>query len=211
MSSDPAPRPLPRVIWLAAFVGLAALIVAGYFSFRQATPATPPLEKYGAAPSFTFTSQEDAPVSNADLKGKVWIANFIFTRCTGPCPMMTNRMSELNQSIGDDVKGVRLVTFTVDPEHDTPAVLKKYGENVSAEPKKWTFLTGSPEEVENVVVKGFLQPLAKDQKGEPLHSTRFVVVDKQGNMRAFRDGNDPELVQKLLIDIGALLREPHQG
>ena len=102
---------------------------------------------------------------------------------------------------------MELVSITVDPEYDTPEVLKEYGEQVGASPERWKFLTGPKDQIEAVVMKGFLQALAKEPSGAPIHSTRFVLVDRDGWMRGFLDGNDPELAQKLLMDIGDLLRE----
>ena len=170
-------------------------------------PVAAPHDRLAKAPEFSFTSQDGKTISTADLKGKVWVANFIFTRCAGPCPLMTGHMSELNQKLGDKLKDVELVSITVDPEYDSPQVLKEYGERVGASPERWKFLTGPTDKVQNVVVKGFLQALSKDDEGAPLHSTRFIVIDREGWIRSFQDGNDPELVQKLLLDIGDLLRE----
>ena len=171
--------------------------------------ASPRLEKYAPAPEFRLTAQDGSTVSTADLKGKVWVANFIFTRCAGPCPLMTSRMAQLNQSLGSKVKDVELITITVDPENDTPEVLKAYSEKVGGS-SRWRFLTGPKDEVENTVSKGFLQVLSKEPSGTPVHSTRFVLVDKDGWMRGFQDGNDPEVVQKLLMDIGDVMRESYQ-
>lgn len=210
MSSEPAhpqPRRIPRLGWAIAFLVLAGLIAFAYASFVKMQPMAAPHERYAKAPEFQFTAQDGQTVSTEDLKGKVWIANFIFTRCAGPCPVMTGHMSELNQQLGTKLKDVELVSITVDPEYDSPSVLKEYGERVGAAPERWKFLTGPNDQIQNVVVKGFLQALGKDNDGAPMHSTRFVVVDRDGWIRGFQDGNDPELVQKLLMDIGDLLRE----
>lgn len=177
-------------------------------AMRARGPVSPRLERFAPVPNFQFTAQDGSTVTNADLKGKVWVANFIFTRCLGPCPIMTSRMAELNQRLGAKTGDVNLVSFTVDPEHDTPEVLKTYGEKAGARPEKWKFVTGPKDKIEDTVVKGFLQPLSKDKEGMPMHSTRFVLVDKDGWIRGFQDGNDPEVVQKLLMDIGDILREP---
>ena len=116
-------------------------------------------------------------------------------------------MAELNQALGNKATDVELVSITVDPEYDTPEVLKAYGEQVGASPNRWKFLTGPKEKVDTVVMKGFLQALSREPSGAPIHSTRFVLVDRDGWMRGFLDGNDPEFPQKLLMDIGDLLRE----
>lgn len=187
-------------------------IAAIYVQFSEVMKARgvlpPRLERLAPAPDFSFTAQDGSTVKKEDLKGKVWVANFIFTRCAGPCPMMTARMGELDLSLGSKARDVQLVSFTVDPEYDTPEVLKAYSERIGAKPEKWKFLTGSKAQIDETVMKGFLQALSKDQAGMPIHSTRFVLVDKDGWIRGFQDGNDPEIVQKLMMDIGDVLREP---
>jgi protein SCO1/2 len=218
MSSDPAGSPepaaparIPRLGWAVAFVAATVVITAAYMQFRSAIDQRrggPQLERLAEAPDFKLTAQDGSLVTKNDLKGKVWVANFIFTRCLGPCPMMTSRMAELNQRLSAKAKDVQLVSFTVDPEYDTPSVLSAYGEKVGAVPPRWRFLTGPKGTMTDVVTKGFLQALGSDPAGMPEHSTRFVVVDRDGWMRKFQDGNDPELVQKLLMDIGDILREP---
>jgi protein SCO1 len=207
--SQTPPR-IPRLGWVIAFLCITTLIAWAYVQFSaeiQARRVASRLERLAPAPQFTFTAQDGTTVSTADFKGKIWVANFIFTRCAGPCPAMTSRMAELNQALGKKARDVELVSITVDPEYDTPAVLKEYGDQVGASPDRWKFLTGPKDQVETVVMKGFLQALAREPSGTPIHSTRFVLVDREGWMRAFLDGNDPELPQKLLMDIGDLLRE----
>jgi len=197
--------------WAITFVVATMVIAWAYNQFSadiRSRQVSSRLEKYAPAPEFQFTAQDGKTVSTADLKGKVWVANFIFTRCAGPCPAMTSRMSEVNQALARKVKDVELITITVDPEHDTPEVLKEYAERAGADPAKWKFLTGPKDQIEQVITKGFLQALDKEPSGMPVHSTRFVLVDRDGWMRGFQDGNDPEVVQKLLMDIGDILREP---
>lgn len=206
---EPPASRIPRLGWVMAFLAVAIVIGAVYWQFRhdiQSRKTVAPLERIAPAPEFQMTAQDGRPVSSSDLKGKVWVANFIFTRCPGPCPVMTSRMAELNMALGAKAKDVQLVTFTVDPEYDTPKVLQEYGARAGAEPGKWKFLTGPKDQVDLTVTKGFLQALAPGPDG-PIHSTRFVLVDRDGWMRSFRDGNDPEVVQKLLTDIGEILRE----
>jgi protein SCO1/2 len=161
-------------------------------------------------PAFSLTDQDGAPFSREDLRGKIWITDFFFTRCQGPCPLMTARMTELQKAL---VKApeVKLVSFTVDPEHDTPEVLRAYGAEFQADPARWKFLTGDPETVRNIVTKGFLQPLGTDDKGEVLHGTMFLLVDGNGMVRAIQSLDDPELIPKLLMGAGNLLREQEQG
>ena len=204
------PARIPRLRWVIAFLGITTLIAWAYTQFSadiRFRKVASRLERLAPAPQFQFTAQDGTTVSNADFKGKVWVANFIFTRCAGPCPVMTSRMAELNQALGGKAKDVELVSITVDPDYDTPQMLKEYGERVGASPDRWKFLTGPKDQIDNVVMKGFLQAISREHSVAPIHSTRFVLVDRDGWMRGFLDGNDPELSQKLLIDIGDLLRE----
>jgi protein SCO1/2 len=209
MSDLPARSGIKPIVWVIAFIAVAALIGLAYVSLKNTRPAMPsaPLEKLARVPEFTLTDQTGNAFGSADLKGKIWVANFIFTRCKGPCPLITTRMAELNGKLKKTHNEVKLASFTVDPEHDTPEVLSKYGTNLAANPADWKFLTGSPEAMNEIVVKGLLQPLAKEPDGTPAHSQRFVIVDGDGWIRGFQNGEDPEVVQKLVVDIGRLLRE----
>jgi len=209
MSDLPARSGIKPIVWVIAFVAAAVLIGLAYVSLKNTRPPEPsaPLEKLAPVPVFSLTDQTGAPFGSGDLKGKIWVANFIFTRCKGPCPLITTRMAELNGKLKKIHDGVKLTSFTVDPEHDTPEALAAFGQNLAANPADWKFLTGSPEAINAIVVKGLLQPLAKEPDGSPAHSQRFVIVDGEGWIRGFQDGEDPEVVQKLMVDIGELLRE----
>ena len=209
MSDLPARSGIKPIIWVIAFLAAALLIGLAYVSLKNTRPATPsvPLEKFALVPEFKLTDQSGATFGSADLQGKIWIANFIFTRCKGPCPLISTRMAELNGKLKKIHDEVKLVSFTVDPEHDTPEVLSKYGANLGANPADWKFLTGTPEATNEITLKGLLQPLAKEPDGTPAHSQRFVIVDDEGWIRGFQNGEDPEVVQKLMVDIGELLRE----
>lgn len=205
------PTRIPRLGWAIAFLVATTVIAWAYMQFNESLGSrsySAPLPQLAVAPQFELTDQEGRSVTTADLKGKVWVANFIFTRCQGPCPMITSRMAEINQALGAKAPDVKLISLTVDPDFDTPAVLKEYGEKAGAKADNWKFLTGPREEMEKIIREGFLLPLMKDPAGAPLHSTRFVIVDREGMIRGFQDGNEQEVVQKVLMDIGDLLREP---
>ncbi len=192
-----------------AFLAAAGLIGLAYVSLKSIPPPTLPsnLEKISEVPEFQLTDQTGRPITRKDLKGKIWAANFIFTRCKGPCPITLIRMQELNTKLKKVRRNVELVTFTVDPEYDTPEVLKTFGEQLGADPANWKFLTGPADAIKNIVVTGLLQPIAKEPDGTPAHSSRIVLVDAKGWLRGYCDGLDPEAVQKLMVDIGELLRE----
>lgn len=207
MSVNPQRR-IPRLGWAIAFLAAATVIAIAWVALKSTAPeAEADLPPIAAVPDFTFTSQTGEEVSKSDLLGNVWIANFVFTRCPGPCPAMTGRMAELQKVVERKGGNVRLVTVTVDPEHDTPEVLAKYGESYQNNPEIWSLLTGENEVIQEFVTKGMLLPLATDPDGLPSHSQKFIVVDAEGQIRTYHDLDDPELLPKLLMDIGQLMRE----
>lgn len=205
------PKRLPFAAWVVAFAVSAVLILGAARLFRSSqrhdVDAMPPI---GEIPSFRFTTQDGKQLTREDLLGKVWVADFVFTRCNGPCPIMTSRMAELAKGLAK-AKDVRLVSVSVDPDHDTPAVLAEYAARMTADPSQWIFLTGPKPEIDAFARKGMFQVLAYDDKGVPTHSTRFLVIDREGRIRKTRNLDEPELVQKLFMDIGNLLREPSAG
>ena len=145
-------------------------------------------------PDFTLTERSGKKVSRDDLKGKVWVAAFVFTRCSGPCPQVTATMARLQKELDlASTPDVRLVTFTVDPDKDTPNELKEYAARYQADPEKWMFLTGMPEaELHKLLHDGFkvtAQRAANPKAGDEFdHSSRLAVVDKDGNIRGYYDG-----------------------
>ena len=205
------PKRLPFAAWVIAFAVAGVLIFGASRLFRSSerhdVEAMPPI---GEIPAFRFTTQEGKSLSKDDLIGKVWVADFVFTRCNGPCPVMTSRMAELAKGLAK-AKDVRVVSISVDPEHDTPAVLADYASRMDADPSRWIFLTGPKPEIDAFARKGMFQVLAYDDKGVPTHSTRFLVIDRAGRIRRTRNLDEPELVQKLFMDIGNLLRESDGG
>jgi protein SCO1/2 len=133
----------------------------------------------------------------------VWVANFIFTSCAGPCPLLTARLSGLVQLHAGNAR-FRAVSVSVDPATDTPEVLKGYAERYRADPNTWHFLTGDAQSIQDLMVKGF-----KVGSGEKLmfHSNRFVLVDGELKIRGYYDGTLPEDMHRLKWDLKRLLRE----
>ncbi len=169
------------------------------------------LADFGPAPEFSLTERSGKTVTLADMKGKPWIADFIFTRCGGPCPLLSLRMSELQR---DYLKKSELsfVSFTVDPEYDTPAVLKEYAPRYGADENRWLFLTGESLNVFRAIRDGFHLAVEKNtdpnqKPGEQVnHSLSFVLVDKNARMRGYYTGNDLESLKRLRRDIDSLLK-----
>ena len=195
-----------RLGWGGAFLAFVLAVVMGYSMWRGSERRdVEQLPVIRAVPDFILTDQDGKTVTNDDLRGKIWIADFIFTRCQGPCPLMTARMLEMQRAL---VKApeIKLVSVTVDPEYDTPEVLKAYAEANHADPDRWKFLTGDKAVIEKLVTEGFMQHLA-EENGEPVHGTMFLVVDGNGMVRSARMLEDPELMPKILTDTGNLMRE----
>lgn len=168
------------------------------------------LAKFNAVPDFTLTDRNGAPVKLGDLKGKVWLADFIYTTCPDSCPMLTNRLADWQKDIlaaGD----VRLVSFSVDPEHDTPEVLQGYAKRFQAS-DRWLFLTGDKTQVAKIAHEGFMLGYVPDGPtpgSSPTisHSTKIALVDKNGVVRAYYDGLGADERAKMLADLRTLLRE----
>lgn len=201
-------------------IALVALLLLPFaFSCQQRSR---PVEDYGPVGEFALTERTGDTVRDSDLRGKVWIASFVFTRCTGPCPQVTASVARLQSELKDD--DVRFVTFTVDPKHDGPKELAEYAEHFRADPKRWLFLTGKQDEIYRLLREGFHVPV-EENKGESrqpgqevMHSPRLVVVDRRGHIRGYFDGlrdsryDDPERefeanLQNLRQTVTALLRE----
>jgi cytochrome oxidase Cu insertion factor (SCO1/SenC/PrrC family) len=199
-----------RLGWVGAFLGFVLAVAMGYSmwqaSLRRDVEQLPVIR---AVPEFSLIDQNGRTMTNADLRGKIWIADFIFTRCKGPCPLMTARMLEMQKALTKTPE-VKLVSVTVDPAYDTPEVLTAYAEANFADPERWKFLTGDKAVIEKLVTEGFMQHLA-EENGEPVHGTMFLVVDGNGMVRSARVLEDPELIPKVLTDTGNLLREQGQG
>lgn len=202
-------RPLRIALWAGLGLVLVAAFVAVGLS-RPNTAASGSLPVLGQAPKFSLVNQEGQPVSNADLLGQVWVADFIFTSCGGPCPVMSLNMSNLQKRLTDEDLEAKLVSFTLDPARDTPEVLARYARRFRADPGRWTFLTGPDERaVYEVVAKGFLQTITPATEDNPLiHSTYFAVVDRQGRIRAFHEGVAESPSEALIQDVRTLLSEP---
>jgi protein SCO1 len=165
------------------------------------------VSSYGTVPSFQLVNQNAQPFGSAQLAGKIWIADFIYTTCPGPCPMISSRMSELQKPL--EKTDVRLVSFSVDPEKDTPQVLRGYAEKLQADPARWNFLTGPKSAIYKLSHDGFKLAVSdgSDEQGIPVHSTRMVLVDRHGQIRGYYDATEADAVTKLVADTSHLLRE----
>jgi protein SCO1/2 len=212
----PPRRQLEWLVWGA--VALTILVIAAAFVLGRARrAAAPPLPVIATLPDFTLTNDAGARVTLASLRGHVWVADIIFTRCPGPCAQMTRQMAELEEALPAD--GARFVSLTTDPDFDTPAVLAAYARRAGARPDRWQFLTGDKPQLAALAAGGLkLTALEKEasQRENPndlfIHSTIFALVDRQGRLRAAfetvgEDVNWEESKRKILADAKQLLRE----
>ncbi|HKX13499.1 MAG TPA: SCO family protein [bacterium] len=173
----------------------------------------------GQIPEFKLTSQEAKPFTHEEMKGKVWVADFIFTSCGGACPLMTERMKKSIQASLLDMKGesgeppAKILSFSVDPERDTPEVLAQYAKDHGAEPGVWVFLTGPLDEITRTVVQGFKISMGKvpsqapnqDEIWEVVHGEQFLLIDRQGRIRGYYSSEGSDL-RRLLADLKFLVQ-----
>ena len=165
------------VLGTLASVLVALVVAAGNIPPRQSLP------KIAPAPEFALTSQDGRQVKLADLRGKVVALTFIFTRCTDTCPVLTPMMSFVQDRLGSDFGAkIAFVSITVDPEHDTPEVLKEYGEAVGANFAGWFFLTGSPSAIADVI-RRYGVFAARAENGNVNHTFLTSIIDRRGVLR----------------------------
>ena len=168
------------------------------------------IQNYGSVPPFQLTNQDGKPFGSSNLAGKIWIADFIYSTCPGPCPMISTRMSEMQKPL--EKTDVHFVSFTVDPDKDTPERLREYASQLHAASDRWDFLTGPKSEIYNLSLNGFKLAAAarSSENPEPLHSTRMILVDRHGQIRGYYDAVTADAITKLLGDTNHLLKEqPH--
>jgi protein SCO1/2 len=193
----------------------AALVVAGlavFALYKLADQKGETQGEFGSVPAFSFTDQRGKTLTNRDLQGQPWIANFVFTRCPSVCPLLTAKFKALQGKLSD-VQDVQFVSFSVDPEHDTPQVLAEYAQKYEADPARWHFLTGPLDAIEQTVVAGFKIHMgdAKPSESDPslieiMHGEHFVLVDQRGVIRGYYRAEPAELAQ-LAEDLRALAKE----
>jgi len=198
---------LAIVVWTA--VDRKARPGAGDGAAGSSSSVTVPFEPR-PVPHFRLTDQEGKPFGLDDLKGKVWIANFMFSRCSATCPGQAAKLGEVARALGktpEVARNVRLISFSVDSKNDTPEVLKGYAENQGAPSEMWRFLSGTGEEVAKLSREGFQLGAAgpADAEGAFVHSDRFVLVDAEGLIRGyFRPTAEPEDMERLLAEVRRL-------
>jgi len=203
------PPPKSSTAWKITLILIPLVTAAVLFWLREVQVdalSNRPLSSFGTVPNFDLINQDGQPFGSQQLAGKIWIADFIFTTCPGPCPIISTRMSELQKPL--EKSDVHFVSFSVDPEKDTPPVLRAYADKLRKEPFRWDFLTGARDAIASISRDGFKLGLSEGEPDSgPVHSTRFVLVDRRGTIRGYYDALAPDGVTKLLADTNHLLRE----
>ncbi len=202
-----------KTLTTLASLGFVALIV-GILLTATSNPPKPKLPIYGDLGPFRLVERSGKEMTEQDLAGRVWIADFIFTKCAGPCPVLTTQMSILQNTLPREV---RYVSFSVDPERDTPEELRKYAEAYGADRSRWSFLTGEWPAIDKLVRNQFKLTAKRQTDAQPgfevLHDLRFVLMDKKGRIRGYYIASNgeyeaqPEELKKLREDVETLLKE----
>jgi cytochrome oxidase Cu insertion factor (SCO1/SenC/PrrC family) len=202
-------RLVPKILALGGIIILILMVWHAMTPPPIATGLASSERKY-FVPPFTLTERSGRAITNNDLLGKIWVADFIYTTCPGPCPLVSASMARFQAATATD-PDVQLVTFTVDPTTDTPAVLSAYADKLGASKTKWWFLTGQEKQIFDVVRNGFMLPM-EDNSGKPpepgqykvTHSTEVAVVDQNGVIQGYFDGLSADGRSDVLKAIAAL-------
>jgi protein SCO1/2 len=188
---------------LAALIAWAAVVAGG----RSEADGLPVLAEL---PPFELLNERGERFGSADLRGKAWVANFIFTRCPTVCPVLTRKMGSLQPVAQESGGALHLVSISVDPDFDRPDVLRAYAEKAGADPARWTFLTGDAASVRATVLEGFKVSIGRsgspDDVAGIFHGTHFVLVDSGGWVRGYYASEDSAAVGKLRRDMARLAR-----
>jgi protein SCO1 len=195
-------------------LSLAAVVCGAVFFWaltKRHRADAAPLPTYATLADFELTSQANTPFGARELRGKAWIANFVFTRCTTVCPVFSAKMAEVQTRTRELADKLHLVSFSVDPAYDKPAVLNAYAARFGADPARWTFLTGDTQAVKHTVVDGLKilmqeNPEAENVGESILHGSHFVLLDGEMRVRGYYDSNDRDATERLLRDAERLLQ-----
>lgn len=208
----PPSRLLQWLVWSGLVLITAGV---GFFYVRSRSLPAPAaaLPVYGAVTPFSLTNQNGQPITLGQLRGTIWVADIIFTRCPTQCLKMSRQMGELEKELRAE-PSVRLVSLTADPAFDTPPILKKYAARFGAADDRWQFLTGDKAAVYGLALDGLKLSVREkapaDQESVDdlfIHSTKFVIVDRQGRLRGWFDGENPQSKPEILSALRALLAE----
>jgi len=162
---------------------------------------------FNTIPDFSLINQQGQPVTQEQFNGKIYVADFFFATCPDICKAMSSQLVRVQEAFRNEPQ-VQIASFTVNPEYDTPEVLKEYGERYNANPQKWSFLTGDREQIYSLAKTGFYLPVQQvPGQQEFIHSEKFMLVDKERRVRGIYDGTNAADVDRLILEIKVLLDE----
>jgi len=209
-----------QIIWGLLLIFITGVAAVGVWSWQQArtrqgTSEEKPLEGlqvFGKVPEFSLTERSGRPITLADLQGKLWIANFIYTNCPDTCPIQSAQMKEIQNEFINETD-LRLVSITVDPKRDTPKVLSEYADRFGADPERWLFLTGEKGAIYRIAQEGFLLAAVEipaDKRpvsgATHTHSPRLVLIDGKAQIRGYYPATEPEAMVRLRHNLKILLQ-----
>ena len=199
---------LPSLFYLFLYTGANNFRTLPIYGPKQYDASQPNDTLYHTIPAFEFTNQSGETFSSEELKGKIYVADFFFATCPTICPKMATHMLELQKHFYD-LQDFHLVSFTVNPEHDTVEVLRDYADRVRARDSVWDFLTGDKEKIYDLGYEGYMVNAMEDDQapGGFLHSQWLVLVDKQGRIRGYFDGTSTSETNDLMDAIEILFKE----
>jgi protein SCO1/2 len=202
------------VVVLSVFFGIALWKWQAKLQLQGSSEEKPleGLKEFGSVPQFSLLERSGRQVTLSDLKGEVWIVNFIYTNCPDTCPIQSAQLRQIQEDFMEE-KDLRVVSITVDPKRDTPEVLSEYAKRFSADPGRWLFLTGEKEDIYKFAQEGFhlgAAELPYEKRPESgathTHSPRFVLIDREAQIRGYYVSTDGEAMKRLRRDLEILLR-----
>lgn len=201
---------------ITAFISTNQLRKKQNRSGASSAPVIPKVKMELQIPDAVFTDQSGKRIQLSEFAGQYWIADIIFTRCPGPCVRMTRIMAQL-QDLVPEAAPVHWISLTADPAHDTPDTLARFAEKHGADTSRWSFLTGEKEDLYNFAIDGLRLAVAENDPEKTvsiedmfIHSTMFVLVDREGMIRGWYNEQDEKVVEKMGKDLLALFKEDNQ-
>lgn len=203
-----------KVFWILFFV-----MTFSYPIYRSMNRELPPdLPKLFQVPSFQLTNEFGKPFGSNDLKGRFYVASFMFTSCPTTCPGLTERLKKVQKRVRGLGQKIAILSISVDPDWDTPEVLNKYARKHKANPYVWSFLTGNRQELKTLLIDGFKVPMGDKEEVvgsvgneevtlmDIVHTEKLVLVDHEGFARGYYS-TDRDGMNKMMIDIGLLVNK----
>jgi protein SCO1 len=205
------PIPGRRLLFGLLVVFLVAVVPSIVVPTLMCRPEHKPLEDYGEVGSFALVDQTGQPFTDAALRGKVSIVSFVFTRCDTICPVISMKMARIQEKTFDLARDIKLVSFSVDPEYDTPARLADYAKKYGADPERWRFLTGEYKQVYALIEGPFMTSMMRDgdrSTGAPdiKHGGYFLLLDRNLHIRGKYDSDLVNQLDALMRDARYLVR-----